>query len=157
MPAAGSGNPSGLFPARAHSSRKADRGREYVGSVTPAGTASSASKNAVVSRDWPFVAGALASGALIGYAQWRFGELAISALLVAMVTMSLGAMRPRRPWRWALLVALCVPGALFVAHLGREHFTRGAIFGSFALLAPAFVCAYCGATGRNLVAELFKH
>lgn len=99
---------------------------------------------------------ALGFGALIGYAQLRLGELAISALLVAMVTMYLGAMRPRRPWLWALLVALCVPAALLFAYLGREHFTRGAIFGSFALLAPAFVCAYGGAVGRKLVGELFK-
>jgi hypothetical protein len=99
---------------------------------------------------------ALGCGALIGYAQLRLGELAISALLVAMVTMFLGALRPRRPWVWALLVALCVPAAQLVAYIGREHFTRGAIFGSFALLAPAFVCAYGGAVGRKLVGELFK-
>jgi hypothetical protein len=99
---------------------------------------------------------ALAFGALIGYAHLRWGELAISALLVAMVTMFLGAMRPRRPWVWALLVALCVPAAQLSAYLGREHVTRGAIFGSFALLAPAFVCAYGGAVGRNLVGKLFK-
>jgi hypothetical protein len=106
--------------------------------------------------DWPFVIVALAFGTLIGYAQLRLGELAISALLVAMVAMFLGAMRPRRPWRWALLVALCVPAAQLVAYLGREHFTRGAIFGSFALLAPAFVCAYGGAVGRKLIGELFS-
>jgi hypothetical protein len=73
-----------------------------------------------------------------------------------MVAMFLGAMRPRRPWLWALLVALCVPAEQLFAFLGREHFTRGAIFGSFALLAPAFVCAYGGAVGRKLVGELFK-
>ena len=99
---------------------------------------------------------ALGFGALIGYAQLRLAEPAISALLVAMVTMFLGAMRPRRPWLWALLVALCVPAAQLLAHIGRQHFTRGAIFGSFALLAPAFVCAYGGAMGRRLVGELFK-
>lgn len=107
-------------------------------------------------NDWPFVAFALAFGALIGFAQLRLGELALSALLVAMATMFLGAVRPRRPWLWALLVPLGVPAAQFVAYLGREHFTRGAIFGSFALLAPAFVCAYGGAVGRKLIAELFK-
>ncbi len=99
---------------------------------------------------------ALALGALIGSAQVRFGELAISALLVAMVTMFLGAVRPRRPWLWALLVALCVPAAQFVAYLGRERFTRGATYSSFALLAPAFVCAYGGSIGRRLLGELFK-
>ncbi|MBZ5567508.1 MAG: hypothetical protein LAN64_06615 [Acidobacteriia bacterium] len=106
--------------------------------------------------DWPFTIFALAFGALIGYAQLRLGELAISALLVAMATMFLGAVRPQRPWLWALLVALGVPAAQFVAYLGREHFTRGAIFGSFALLAPAFVCAYGGAVGRKLVDELLS-
>jgi hypothetical protein len=70
--------------------------------------------------------------------------------------MFLGALRPRRPWMWALLVALCVPAAEYVAHLGREHFTRGATFASFALLAPAFVCAYGGAMGRKVVGELLK-
>lgn len=110
----------------------------------------------MIKRDWLFVAFALAFGALIAYTQLRWGELAISALLVAMATMFLGAMRPRRPWVWALLVALCVPTAQLFAYFGREHFTRGAIFGSFALLAPAFVCAYGGAVGRRLVGELFK-
>ncbi|MGB9104359.1 MAG: hypothetical protein WCC59_06365 [Terriglobales bacterium] len=119
-------------------------------------TASSPPTSAPRRADWPFVLVALAFGALIGYAQLRWGELAISALLVAMVTMFLGAMRPRRPWLWALLVALCVPAAQLFAYIGREHFTRGAIFGSFALLAPAFVCAYGGAVGRKLVGELFK-
>ncbi|HEX9120856.1 MAG TPA: hypothetical protein VF840_09985 [Terriglobales bacterium] len=119
-------------------------------------TASSPAASALIPADWPFTIVALAFGALIGYAQLRWGELAISALLVAMVTMFLGAMRPRRPWVWALLVALCVPAAQLFAYLGREHFTRGAIFGSFALLAPAFVCAYGGAVGRKLVGELVR-
>ena len=107
-------------------------------------------------RAWPLVALAIALGALIGFAQLRWGELAIAALLVSMVTMFLGAVRPRRPWLWALLVALCVPAAQLFAWLGREQFTRGAILGSFALLAPAFACAYGGAVGRKVVGELFK-
>lgn len=119
-------------------------------------TQSTGSVPAPRERAWPWVVVALASGALIGYAQLRWGELAVSALLVAMVTMFLGALRPRRPWLWALLVALCVPAAQLFAYLGREHFTRGAIFGSFALLAPAFVCAFGGAVGRKLVGELFS-
>jgi hypothetical protein len=119
-------------------------------------TAAPELRTARSSRDWPFVFSAIILGSLIGYAQWRLGELAISALLVAMVTMLLGACRPRTPWLWALLVALCVPAAQLIAYLGREHFTRGATFGSFALLAPAFVCSYGGAVGRRLVAELFN-
>jgi hypothetical protein len=51
----------------------------------------------VKKADWPFVAFARAFGALIGYAQLRLGKLAISALLVTMATMFLGAVRPQRP------------------------------------------------------------
>ena len=130
--------------------------QEYLGSVPSLNTADHERVASDRSNDWPFALIALAFGGLIGYAQLRLGELAISALLVAMVTMLLGALRPGRPWLWALLVALCVPASQFIAYVGREHFTRGATFGSFALLAPAFVCAYGGAIGRNLVAELFK-
>jgi hypothetical protein len=104
-------------------------------------TASSQPASAPIGADWPFAMLALALGALIGYAQLQWGELTIPALLVAMVTMFLGGVRPRRPWLWALLVAGCVPAAQLFAYVGRERFTRGAIFGSFALLAPAFVCA----------------
>ncbi len=106
-------------------------------------------------HDWPFAFVAVIAGGLIGYAQLRLSELAISAVLVAIVTMFLGAVRPRRPWLWALLVALCVPVVQFIAYLEREHFTRGATASSFALLAPAFVCAYGGAVGRKLLRELF--
>ncbi len=126
--------------------------RAYPNLVADTGTA----QVEVPTRDWPFILVAVVFGVLIGYGQARLGELAVSALLVAMVTMFLGAMRPQRPWLWALLVALCVPAVQFVAYLGREHFTRGATASSFALLAPAFVCAYGGAAGRRLLGELFK-
>jgi hypothetical protein len=122
----------------------------------PASTIASAEPVAAPRRDWPYVLLALFCGALIGYFQVQWQELAISALLVSMVTMFFGAVRPRRPWLWALLVALGVPAAQFLAYLGREHFTRGATFASFALLAPAFVCAYGGSVGRKLVGELLK-
>jgi hypothetical protein len=130
--------------------------REYLGIVPPLRTAPRQLADAGRECDWPFVLLAIVLGALIGYAHLHFGEIAVSALLVAITTMILGACRPRTPWLWALLVALCVPAAQLIAYLGREHFTRGATFGSFALLAPAFVCSYGGAVGRRLVAELFN-
>jgi hypothetical protein len=105
-------------------------------------------------RDWPGYVLALALGAAIGFLQLRLAELALSALAVAAATMALGVLFPRRPWRWALLVALCVPAALLIASTGRTHFTRGAIYGSFALLMPALACAYGGSVMRRLVGEL---
>lgn len=106
-------------------------------------------------RDWPWYVFALVCGAGIGYLHLRLGELALAALLVSIATMFLGAVRPRWPWRWALLVALCVPLAMLAAHLGRERFSRGAVFGSFALLMPSLACAYGGSFLRRLMGELF--
>jgi hypothetical protein len=99
---------------------------------------------------------AILLGAAIGYLQIRLAEIALSALAVAAATMGLGLIFPRRPWRWALLVALCVPAALLIASAGRTHFTRGAIYGSFALLMPALACAYGGSFMRKLVRELTR-
>ena len=93
-------------------------------------------------------------GAGIGYLQLRLAEMAITSLAVSFVCMGLGTAKPRRPWRWALLVALCVPAALLLG--ARYHPSRGAVFGSFILLAPAFVCAYGGSQMRKLIEELFK-
>ncbi len=107
-------------------------------------------------REWPAYAAAIVLGGAIGYMHARLGELSLAALAVSASTMALGLIWPRRPWRWALLVGVCVPLAMLLEHLGREHFARGAVYGSFALLMPAFACAYGGSFMRRLVAELTR-
>ena len=106
-------------------------------------------------RNWPYVIFALLSGGAAAYLHVQLGELGLAALVVAASTMFLGAMRPRRPWMWALLVALTIPALELVAYLHHEYFGTGATFGSLALLIPAFACAYGGAVGQRLLRELF--
>lgn len=106
-------------------------------------------------RQGPLVIAALALGVLVGYAHLRVHDLGLAALMVGAVCLGLGFARPQRPWRWALILALCVPAVHLVANLGHERFTRGGALASFALLIPAFSCAYGGAFGRRLLALLF--
>ena len=106
-------------------------------------------------KDWPFWLAGLLLGGLTGYVQTRIGDLLLSALMVAAFSMFLGMMRPQRPWRWALLVAVCLPAAQLLAFLTREHPTRAAVYTSFAALAPALVCAYGGSLLRRVLGELF--
>lgn len=68
--------------------------------------------------------------------------------------MTMGCAWPRRPWRWALILGLSVPAAVFLDW--RHHPGRGMFYGSFAMLAPALVAAFGGSFMRKLVGELFK-
>jgi hypothetical protein len=48
-------------------------------------------------------------GLTAGFLDVKFGDLLLTALFVMAATMLLGALRPQRPWRWTLLVAVFVP------------------------------------------------
>ena len=52
---------------------------------------------------------ALAGGIFIGYADSRSDDPAITLLVLAAFTFVLGALGPRRPWLWPLLVGIWVP------------------------------------------------
>jgi uncharacterized membrane protein (UPF0136 family) len=119
--------------------------------VTPLVTQSAAGTSA---REWPGYLTALALGGAIGYMHAQLAQIALAALAVSAAAMATGVAWPRRPWRWGLIIALCVPLSLLVEHFGREHFTRGAIYGSFALLMPALACAYGGSFMRRMLGEL---
>lgn len=93
-------------------------------------------------------------GAGIGYLHVRVGEISLSAIAISAVCMAFGTVKPRRPWRWALLVSLCVPAAMLLG--ARYHPTRGAVYGSLVLVAPALVCAIGGSAMRAMVGELFR-
>jgi hypothetical protein len=104
----------------------------------------------------PFwIAGALL-GAAAGYIHIRALDLTLPALLVAATSMFLGVARPRKPWRWALLVALCLPAAQLLAFISRVNPTRGEVAASFVALVPAFVGAYGGSLLRQTVHNIFE-
>ena len=58
-------------------------------------------------------------GLVAGFVDVKFGDLLLTALFVLAATMVTGALRPERPWRWTLLVAVFVPVAQGVAYLLR--------------------------------------
>ena len=51
---------------------------------------------------------AITFGLIAGSIQGKFGDLLLTALVVMAFTMFLGILRPQRPWRWMLIVAVLV-------------------------------------------------
>ena len=89
-----------------------------------------------------------------GFLEVWLADLSSTALLVAASSMALGCAWPRRPWRWALVLGLCVPLTVLIEW--NQHPGRGMLYGSFAMLAPALVAAFGGSFLRMLVRELFR-
>jgi hypothetical protein len=94
-------------------------------------------------------------GLCAGLLDVRVGDLLVTALLVLASTMWLGALRPRRPWRWALVVAVFVPIMHLLAHvLTAQKPYPAQIYESFLEFLPGLVGAYGGALGRNTVSNI---
>ena len=99
-------------------------------------------------------------GALLGVAggflDVKVGDLLLTALFVLMATMLLGALRPHRPWRWTLIVAVFVPLVQLAAFaLLTEKPYRTQIYESFLGFLTGIAGAYGGATARRGMAVLF--
>ena len=63
------------------------------------------------------------SGLCAGFLDVKFGDLLLTALFVLAATMLLGALRPQRPWRWTLLVAVFVPLVQLIAYAAADRET----------------------------------
>lgn len=98
-----------------------------------------------------------ALGAVAGVVDVKIGDLLFTALLVLLSTMLLGALRPQRPWRWTLTVAVLVPVAQLLAYvLLTEKPYRAQIYESFLGFLPGIAGAYGGSFGRRGINELFR-
>ena len=96
-------------------------------------------------------------GLIAGFLDVKFSDLLLTALFVLAATMLLGALRPQRPWRWTLLVAVFVPAVQCIAYfLLTEKPYRAQIYESFLGFLTGIAGAYSGAVGRRVVGELFK-
>jgi hypothetical protein len=105
--------------------------------------------------DLPFYLLAALAGAAIGYADVTINDLLFTALLVLASCMLLGLLRPRWPWRWVVVVALCIPLSELVAYLAMQvHPTRGQVYGSFLTALPGIAGAYGGALMRGVFDNL---
>ncbi len=102
---------------------------------------------------WPV---ALLFGMFGGWVYLHIPDAVFAALLVLAFSMAMGVARPRRPWGWALLIALCIPAAEGWLIATRVHLTAEKLPGTFVVLAPGFVGAYGGSFMRKAVGVLFQ-
>ena len=96
-------------------------------------------------------------GVCAGFIDVKFGDLLLTALFVMSATMLLGALRPQRPWRWTLLVAIFVPLVQGIAYLLlTEKPYRAQIYESFLGFLTGVAGAYGGSVARTGMGELFR-
>src|SRR5258708_20092903 len=56
------------------------------------------------------------SGVLAAWVDIKVGDLLLTAMVGVAANMLLGILRPRKPWRWVLLVGVFVPGVEGLAY-----------------------------------------
>ena len=96
-------------------------------------------------------------GGFAGFADVRVGDLLFTALLVLASCMLLGALRPRRPWRWVVVVGVGVPLAHLFAYLVlAQRPYRAQVYESFLAFLPGLAGAYGGSLGRGVVHNIFS-
>lgn len=114
-----------------------------------------------VRRPWTKDSRIYILGAVLGIAAGvldvKIGDLLLTALFVLASTMLLGAIRPERPWRWTVMVAVFVPALQLAAYFFlTEKPYRAQIYESFLGFLTGIAGAYGGAMGRRVVGELLK-
>jgi len=105
--------------------------------------------------DVPFYLLAALAGIGTGWADVIVDDLLFTALLVLMACMLLGVLRPRRPWRWVVVVGMFIPLTELAAYLILTvKPTRAQVYGSFLASLPGVAGAYGGAVVRGVVDHL---
>lgn len=96
-------------------------------------------------------------GICAGAVDVYFSDLLLTAIFVLMSTMSLGLLRPHKPWRWILVVGAMVPTMQLLAYLvltDKPYISH--IYESFLGFLTGIAGAYAGAFGRMAINELFS-
>jgi cell division protein FtsW (lipid II flippase) len=108
-------------------------------------------------KDAPIYALAAVLGICAGVLDVKVGDLLLTALFVLASTMLLGVLRPDRPWRWILIVAVFVPLLQLLAYwFLTEKPYRAQIYESFLGFLTGMAGAYGGSAGRRAVDEILK-
>jgi len=85
------------------------------------------------------------------------GDLLATALFVLISTLVLGFLRPRRPWRWIVVVGIFVPLVRLAVYLVLSQKPyRAQIWESGLGFVTGTAGSYCGALARKGVDELFR-
>jgi hypothetical protein len=95
-------------------------------------------------------------GAGTGWVDIKIGDLLLTAMLVLATNMLLGFVRPRKPWRWVLVIGVFVPVVEWLAYiLLTQKPDRAQVSESVLAFLPGFAGAFGGAMGRGVVDNLF--
>ena len=95
-------------------------------------------------------------GLAAGVLDVTLGDLLLTAVFVLASTMLLGILRPERPWRWLLVVALCVPASHLAAYLVfRQKPYPAQIYESFLGFLTGCAGAYGGSVMRKALRSIF--
>ena len=92
-----------------------------------------------------------------GWLQIEVHDLLFTALLVVASAMALGAMRPQRPWRWAILFPVVVSLTQLAARVvlvGKP--TRAEVYESLLLFLPGIAGAFGGAVLRQTLQRVWS-
>lgn len=96
-------------------------------------------------------------GLSAGLLEITYGDLLATALCVLLSTLVLGFLRPRRPWRWILVVGVFVPLMRLAAYLVMSQKPyRAQIWESGLGFVTGIAGSYAGALARKGVDELFR-
>ncbi len=94
-------------------------------------------------------------GVVAGCADVAIDDLLLTALLVVSSGIVLGIMRPRRPWRWVIVVGVFIPLTEIAAYLVLTvKPSRAQVYGSFLAFLPGIAGAYGGSVLRTVLENL---
>jgi hypothetical protein len=98
---------------------------------------------------------AVLCGVGTGWADVMIDDLLFTALLVLSACILLGMLRPRWPWRWVVVVGICIPLTELAAYVMLTvKPTRAQVYGSYLAFLPGIAGAYGGAIVRRAVDNL---
>jgi hypothetical protein len=99
---------------------------------------------------------AILCGAAAAWVDIKVGDLLLTATIVVASCMLLGFLRPRKPWRWVLIIGIFIPLAEWLAYFFlSEKPTRAQIYESFLAFLPGIAGAVGGALARTVLNNLF--
>jgi hypothetical protein len=108
-------------------------------------------------RDAPIYLLGAVLGLSAGWLDVKIGDLLFTALCVLVSTMLLGALRPQKPWRWVITVAVFVPAAQLLAYrfLSEKPYAAQ-IYESFLGFLTGIAGAYGGSVARKGVNDILR-
>jgi len=96
-------------------------------------------------------------GVCAGIVEVSLDDILVTALFVLASTLVLGILRPKRPWRWIIVVGVFVPLSRVTAYLflGRRPY-QAQVWASGLGFVTGIAGSYAGAMLRLGIDELFR-